>query len=234
MTCGTVEGVNKICWVMLRLANMLYMPHHHTEEFHQEIRAWWIPIPFESIVDSWSIFSLHFLYSRTHHINKKLNASVVLMVCWVVLRLLFKFWQVFLFLDPSHRPDNQKWHCKSRPKSLHDVVSSQILTLATFVLLRSSSMAWQAIYMMLWKEKLHPVASTTPSFFGYWILWENDREYICQNIATCFPMFVFLIQRFSWCFPCSTFNILRYPHQWHTGHRQLSLRKGINWNIEQD
>ena len=78
---------------MLRLANMLYMPHHHTEEFDQEIRA--------------------------------------------------------LFLDSSHRPDNQKWHCKSRPKSLHDVVSSQILTLATFVLLRSSSMAWQAIYMML-------------------------------------------------------------------------------------
>ena len=116
MACGKVEGVKKICWVMLRLANMLYMPHHHTEEFYQEIRAWWIPIPFESIVDSWSIFSLHFLYSRTHHINKKLNASVVLMVCWVVLRLLFKFWQVFLFLDPPHRRDNKKWRCKNRPK----------------------------------------------------------------------------------------------------------------------
>ena len=74
------------------------------------------PIPFESIVDSWSIFSLHFLYSRTHHINKKLDASVVLMVCGIVNRLQLKFWQVFLFLDPSHRRDNKKWRCKNRPK----------------------------------------------------------------------------------------------------------------------
>ena len=81
------------------------------------------------------------------------------------------------------------------------------------------------------KRRLHPVASRSnnPSFFGYWILWETDREYICQKITICFPVFVFLNQWFSWCFPCSTLNILRYPHQWHTGHRQLSLRKGINW-----
>ena len=194
MACRKGGGVNKICWVMLRLANMLYMPHHHTEEFHQEIRAWWIPIPFESIVDSWSIFSLHFLYSRTHHINKKLNASVVLMVCWVVLRLLFKFWQVFLFLDPSHRPDNQKWQCKSRPKSLHDVVSSQILTLATFVLLRSSSMAWQAIYMMLWKEKLHPVASRSNNPQLLWILdivrkWQRIYLPKNNNLLSCVCVF---------------------------------------------
>ena len=74
-----------------------------------------------------------------------------------------------------------------------------------------------AIYMMLWKQSLTPVASRSnkPQL---WIL-DIVRKF-CRRIT------VFLSKDFQCVnvFLSSALHLLRYPHQWYTWDRQLSLR----------